>query len=378
MLVHGTLSVLRRRSLSAAFLWVLVLSVVGAVGLPASARGAGPRLQKQVPVKDPVPNDEDVATDTDCGTLFDVKRAKKAEQYAAQVLSKGDANRGGSNTIEIPVFWHVIRSRTGQGNVSRAQIAQLMDYLNGVYAPAGFWFSLYNVDVTDEPKGSGWYTATPDTAEELDMKATLYIPDPARHPGVPGQPPTQADQEALDNDGVLNIYSNSPSTPNLGGWSTLAFDRMNGGTRTAPQLDGIVVRYTQVPALDSTAPGRGRVLAHEIGHWLGLYHTFHVDDPTSLQYDSGRCQNGGMTGDRVDDTPAEFAPAQTLTSGCMMTIDSCTMAIPDDPNPGPDSITNIMNYVRLNSCARDFTPGQSTRMRQQVTVFRPHLIGVTP
>lgn len=99
-------------------------------------------------------------------------------------------------------------------------------------------------------------------------------------------------------------------------------------------LDGCNVRA-------KTAP-RGATAPHEVGHWLGLYHTF----------------QGGCVGDNdmVDDTPA-----CQKSHACKKGQDTC----PDQP--GLDMINNFMAY---GNCRDTFTPGQFVRMRSSWDRYR--------
>ncbi len=101
-------------------------------------------------------------------------------------------------------------------------------------------------------------------------------------------------------------------------------------------LDGCNVRT------DTVVPRQGTTTTHEVGHWLGLLHTF-----------EGGCYGAG---DYVDDTPA-----CTQTFGCNYGQDTCP------GQPGGDDLANFMSY---NSCRIRFTEGQGRRMLDMFLRFR--------
>lgn len=100
------------------------------------------------------------------------------------------------------------------------------------------------------------------------------------------------------------------------------------------------------------------IIAHEMGHYLSLLHTFQGTN----------CLNNDCTtdGDQVCDTPPDRS---VLGSSCTNPENSCST----DTLSGPftedkrDNISNFMDYG--TSCPTVFTPGQGERMRAFLEVF---------
>jgi len=216
----------------------------------------------------------------------------------------------------ISVYWHMIKNSTGAGTVTATQQSNQINVLNSAYA-SGSW--KWVLTATDTTVNDAWYVVSPNTAAETQMKSALRK----------GTAQT------------FNLYS-----ANIGGgllgWATFPSDYA-----AKPSMDGVVFLYTSVPGGTATNYNQGDTVTHEAGHWMGLYHTF-----------QGGCTGSG---DQVSDTPAEKA----ANYGCppLGSVDSC----PSDP--GPDPVTNFMDYV-YDACMNNFTPGQFSRIQAQWNSYR--------
>lgn len=219
----------------------------------------------------------------------------------------------------IPVYWHVINngSSLSQGNIPDFQITAQINVLNAAYASTGWQFQLAG---TDRTTNSSWYTCSGGTCES-QMKNAL--------------------RRGTADD--LNIYSNNMGGGLLG-WATFP-----SSYNSQPKMDGVVILYSSVPGGSAAPYNLGDTATHEVGHWMGLYHTF-----------QGGCNRNATTGgDLVSDTPAEKSPAY----GCPVGRDTCRNIA------GLDPIENFMDYSD-DACMDRFSAGQDTRMDAQFTTFR--------
>ena len=240
-----------------------------------------------------------------------------------QAANLAGADSGG--VITIPVYWHIITTATGGGNVSSLVPAQ-MQVLNDSFAGSKFAFQTASVEVI---ANNTWFNAAADSADEIAMKNALRRGGPD----------------------ALNIYTTNGDI--YLGWATLPFYY-----KFQPGYDGVVLWWATMPGTGLAGASEdepdgvltydlGDTGTHEVGHWLGLDHTF---------------ANGGCSGagDKVKDTPTEAEPQFF----CVMR-DSCV----GPTNPGDDPITNFMDYVD-DVCMDHFTPEQTKRMRKHWHAFR--------
>lgn len=242
-----------------------------------------------------------------------------------------------TNIKVIPVVVHVIHDG-GTNNISDAQIQSQITVLNEDYR---------------RMLGTNGYGTGVDTEIEFCLakkdplgKCTngiVRIKSPlANHQTY--QRSMLKQLSFWDNTRYLNIYV----VKNINnGSGTAGYASFPGGPADE---DGIVVRHDYFGKTGTAAATLGRTTTHEVGHWLGLYHTFNegcgVDECTD--------------GDYVCDTP----PAANPNFGCP-TINSCSN---DVPNVN-DQIQNYMDYSNDN-CKSLFTAGQKQRMRASLLSFR--------
>jgi hypothetical protein len=254
--------------------------------------------------------------------LLDKHTASLRTGGSTSTSTGGTTSADGSRlagSVNINVYVHVITNAAGAGAPTSTQITNQIKVLNDAYSGLTGGVNTpfrFTVVSTDTSKNDAWYVAQPGTTAETQMKNAL-------HKGT-----------AKD----LNMYFNNMGGGLLG-WATFPSDYAS-----KPLMDGVVILSASLPGGSASPYNLGDTATHEVGHWVGLYHTF-----------QGGCNGNG---DYVTDTPAE----RTAAYGCPVQ-DSCPR------NTGKDPIENFMDYTD-DSCMYKFTAGQSARADQLCATYR--------
>ncbi|MCW2636859.1 MAG: zinc metalloprotease [Blastococcus sp.] len=262
-------------------------------------------------------------------TVLDPNSASQAQ---AQELASARAQAvlpGGSVTIRT--VFHVISAKPltpAQKSRRESMIAAQVRVLNNAFAGTGaaaisgntpFRYSYSPAETTWTVNGT-WSRMQPDTAAEAAAKKALHTGGPS----------------------TLNLY-----VANIGGgllgWAT--FPKAYYGSQL--YQDGVVMLDESMPGGNAVNYNEGDTATHEVGHWLGLFHTF-----------EGGCSGPG---DYVSDTPAEAEPAYQCKEDAGR--DSCPY------QAGADPIHNFMDYAE-DFCMNRFTSGQVARMSNAWQSFR--------
>lgn len=294
---------------------VLLLGLAGLTGVAGAGCQVEPRLEAGAAgSEDGADIYEETAPQAYCGTLEPSEGGKLAAELAATKLPELHASAAGG---VIEVYVHVIAKGAGRanGDVPDAAIIDQIKVLDGAFASTGWKFHLASIDHTTNPR---WFTLVQGTSLESTVKQTL--------------------RKGTARD--LNLFIADP------GQGTLGYATLPAGTRAAPFKDGVVMLHSALPGGSLDRMSLGDQTVHQVGHWLGLYHTYQPD-----------C--GSPNGDYVNDTAATDAPG----FGCPVGRDTCGDDSSDDP---------VRNYMDSSddACMNTFTAGQKSRIDQMFNAYR--------
>ena len=258
--------------------------------------------------------------------------------------------------LTIPVVVHVLNNGEAIGvnsNISDAQVLSQIEVLNEDFR---------------RMLGTRGYNTNPIGADvEVQFCMAQTAPDGSPTSGINrinigqnGLTGSGTTANEITNDLVNQVEALKPSSIwdaslYMNMWSVkfnngglLGYAQFPGG---AANTDGVVSRHDSFGSNDAAGVNisgdfnLGRTMTHEVGHFLGLLHTF-----------QGGCTGtGANAGDFCADTPA-VASDTSNGSICNTGNDSC----PSDP--GLDMVENYMDYS-TDACMDTFTLDQKARVQ---------------
>jgi hypothetical protein len=265
------------------------------------------------------------------GPSYTDAQLRRIDQRLRRRLDSAAGERASSNgrvgaTLRIAVHVHVVGGDGTRGPRKKRVLRQLRvintAYAGGQSAASAATRFVFYLESFERVRKASWHRARIGGPEDLGMRRALRKGGPED----------------------LNLYVLEPRDPFAQavvlGWATPPTE-----ARRHPGLDGVVIHQESLPGGTFTGYNRGDTAVHEIGHWLGLFHTF-----------EGGCDGPG---DLVDDTPAQ----SVASSACDPAKDTCTA------QPGLDPVNNFMDYS-VDDCMNMFTPGQVARMHDNWLAYR--------
>lgn len=268
-------------------------------------------------------------------------------EQAVKALSQPQAD--GAALYTLPVVVHIIHNN-GMGDITDAQVQQGIQDLNAAFANTGYYdngngamtpfqFCLAQRTPTGAPTNGIDRVVSPLTNMFMEFE-DLLVKDLSRW-----------DPKKYINIWLVNEILSVNIGPGVAGYAF--FPGAHGQA-----IDGIMMESRWF----GTSPAKTTVLVHEMGHYLGLLHTF-----------EGGCTNDDclLNGDRVCDTPPDQS---TASQPCSVVENTCSTDVNSGFSTDQNDMTiNYMDYAKLE-CANAFTQGQSDRMVFYITHARKSLL----
>ena len=274
-------------------------------------------------------------------------RQFEKDQAESQKLSKIPVPKG--TVYKIPVVFHVLHNN-GIENITHEQILSGLANLNRD-------FRLQNLDASTVHQDFQGMPADVEVEFVLATKA----PDGSCFNGVTrtfsilsyqGDDGSSQVNEIVSNNNVYqgqwpgNKYLNIFVCGSIGGAAGYTY-YPSGNTATS-MSNGIWLLHDYLGSIGTSSTSHGRVLTHEVGHWLNLPHTWgstnNPNIPTNCDTDDG-----------VADTPNCIG-----VQSCALNSNTCNS---DDAYWGFNIRDNVENYMDYSYCSKMFTEGQKTRIR---------------
>ena len=234
---------------------------------------------------------------------------RNAEAFLAAAKQNDPDNSAFTSPFNIRVFIRIVRQNDGTlPGCDMATAIQNFNEMNGQYNGHNICFQLVGIDFVNDT-----YLNNFNTVADLDVVYPNYIRN-----------------HNLDVDGAITIFIHYNFLNNSG---------------SSGNAYGVPNNFMSVARWAATGTNVHSIFGHEMGHCLGLYHTFQKSKGVQESVTRNifnMCYNCSNEGDLCCDTPADYANSQTNTSNTCVYSSSTTNAC-DGLQYSPSTI-NIMSY----------------------------------
>lgn len=261
--------------------------------------------------------------DNHCGTQMSGEQMSWLRNWQLENLTASGSTRE-DDIIYVPLKVHVVGNDDGGGYISLNVLMQDICDLNDQFAPTGFYFYLY--EGINFINNSDYYNH--DWLNGAYMMSINNVPN------------------------VVNLYFVGDPAGNCGYFS--------------PSGNAMAVANSCAGIGNST-------IAHEVGHFFSLPHTFYGWEwgtPSLAEQEQVDGDNCLFAADGFCDTPPDYAPYRWNCSGPPSFTD------PDGVEFEPDG-TYYMSYSN-DECTDKFSPLQQQAMQDNINGPRDELLGYDP
>jgi Pregnancy-associated plasma protein-A len=256
---------------------------------------------------------------------------------AAQFLANRLAQRGIYPDLDnftapynVRVFIRIVRQDNGTlPGCTRAEALQNFEEMKVQYSPHNICFQLLGIDFVDDTY-----------LNNFNVKANLEDVYPA-----------YIRNNNLDVNGAITIF--------------IHYNFLND-TSSSGNAYGIPNNFLSVARWAATSTDVHSIFGHEMGHCLGLYHTFenNLGQENVTRNSASSCYDCDADGDLCCDTPADYEDSQDNTSSTTCNYSGTRRDLCSNLLFDPSTI-NIMSYqpwTCISTSSSAITANQRTRM----------------